>query len=126
MTRSLLLTLPALLIALAGCSNAPIPPAAVPAPATTHDEHTKASARGGVIVEIGQDVAHAEAVFEADGTVRLYLLGKDRSRRSPRRTAAARPRSSSSPRPRNRATPPAGRACSSASCRPRRRARRCR
>jgi hypothetical protein len=29
------------------------------------------------MVEIGEDVAHAEAVFEVDGTVRLYLLGKD-------------------------------------------------
>jgi YHS domain-containing protein len=79
MTRSPLLSLPvfALTIALVGCSNSPPPPPAVPpTPATSHDDHAKASARGGVIAEIGE-VAHAEAVFEADGTVRLYLLGKD-------------------------------------------------
>jgi len=29
------------------------------------------------MVEIGEELYHAEAVFEADGTVRLYLLGKD-------------------------------------------------
>lgn len=77
MTRSFLVALPALLVTLVGCSPAPTPPAPGPAAAGTHDEHAKASARGGVIVEIGEEVAHAEAVFEADGTVRLYLLGKD-------------------------------------------------
>lgn len=78
MTRSLLLSLSVFAVAVVGCSNAPPPPQPVPpTPATTHDDHAKASARGGVIVEIGTEVAHAEAVFEADGTVRLYLLGKD-------------------------------------------------
>lgn len=78
MSRFLLLALPVFALAVVGCSNAPAPPAPVPpTPATTHDDHAKASARGGVIVEIGAEVAHAEAVFEADGTVRLYLLGKD-------------------------------------------------
>lgn len=78
MSRSLLLALPVFALVVVGCSNTPPPPAPVPpTPATTHDDHAKASARGGVIVEIGAEVAHAEAVFEADGTVRLYLLGKD-------------------------------------------------
>ncbi len=39
-------------------------------------EH-KPGAHGGIIVSLGKDSYHAEAVFEKDGTVRLYLLGKD-------------------------------------------------
>lgn len=77
MTRAFLLSLAILFMALVGCSNSPTPPPAVPTPGTGHDDHAKASAHGGVMVEIGEEVAHAEAVFEADGTVRLYLLGKD-------------------------------------------------
>jgi hypothetical protein len=37
----------------------------------------KPGAHGGVIVSLGKDSYHAEAVFEKDGTVRLYLLAKD-------------------------------------------------
>ncbi len=39
-------------------------------------EH-KPGAHGGVIVSLGKDSYHAEAVFEKDGAVRLYMLGKD-------------------------------------------------
>ena len=38
--------------------------------------HT-ASARGGILVPIGGDKYHAEAVFEKGGVLRLYTLGKD-------------------------------------------------
>ncbi len=37
-------------------------------------------AHGGIIVAIGRDSFHAEAVFDQDGTLRLYTLGKDESR----------------------------------------------
>lgn len=58
-----------------GCSNTSAPP--TPVPADGHADHQLSAAHGGVMVEIGEEVAHAEAVFEADGNVRLYLLGKD-------------------------------------------------
>lgn len=54
-------------------SNAPKVQATVPA-----DEHGhKEGAHAGVIIEIGRDNYHAEAVFEKDGVIRLYTLGKD-------------------------------------------------
>lgn len=37
----------------------------------------KAGAHGGTIISIGRDNYHAEAIFEADGTVRIHTLGKD-------------------------------------------------
>ena len=39
-------------------------------------EH-KPGPHGGTIVSLGKDSYHAEAVFEKDGAVRLYTLGKD-------------------------------------------------
>lgn len=66
----------AVALALVGCSKAPD----VTTPTTTaagHADHEKSAAHGGVIAEIGDELYHAEAVFEADGTVRLFLLGKD-------------------------------------------------
>ncbi len=66
----------AVAVALVGCSKAP--DASPPAPTQpSHADHAISAAHGGVIVEIGKDAYHAEAVFEADGTVRLYLLDKD-------------------------------------------------
>jgi len=45
------------------------------------DEHAhQAGTRGGIIVSIGQHNYHAEAVFEKDGTVRLFTLGKEEAR----------------------------------------------
>lgn len=42
------------------------------------DEHGhKPGSHGGIIVAIGGDNYHAEAVFEKGGTVRLHMLGKD-------------------------------------------------
>ncbi len=40
----------------------------------------KPGAHGGTIVSLGKDSYHAEAVFEKDGVVRLYMLGKDEAK----------------------------------------------
>lgn len=40
----------------------------------------KPGAHGGLIVEIGRDSYHAEAVFEKGGQLRLFMLGKDEGR----------------------------------------------
>lgn len=46
--------------------------------ASAEEEHAhKPSAHGGIIVPIGSDSYHAEAVFEQGGTLRLYTLGRD-------------------------------------------------
>ncbi|MBX9582974.1 MAG: hypothetical protein K2X87_21930 [Gemmataceae bacterium] len=37
----------------------------------------KPGAHGGIIVSLGRDSYHAEAVFEKGGVIRLYMLGKD-------------------------------------------------
>ena len=45
------------------------------------EEHGhKPSAHGGIVVSIGADSYHAEAVFEKGGVLRLYMLGKDETR----------------------------------------------
>jgi hypothetical protein len=44
-------------------------------------EHAhKPGEHGGIIVEIGRDNYHAEAVFEKGGVLRLYTLGKDEAK----------------------------------------------
>lgn len=44
-------------------------------------EHAhKPGEHGGIIVEIGRDNYHAEAVFEKGGVLRLYILGKDEAK----------------------------------------------
>jgi hypothetical protein len=84
------------MIGVAGCSNgsgAKPPPSVAgtsTASATTgsgvqstkpEDAHAhKPSNHGGIIVEIGSDNYHAEAVFEKGGTLRLYMLGSDESK----------------------------------------------
>ena len=84
------------LLVLAGCDNSGSPktdnspgtqgdtsvaekkPEAKPAAQEAKGEHDhKAGGHGGSIVEIGRDNFHAEAVFEKNGVVRLYTLGKD-------------------------------------------------
>jgi YHS domain-containing protein len=46
--------------------------------AVVEGEHAhKPSAHGGIIVPIGSDSYHAEAVFEQGGALRLYTLGRD-------------------------------------------------
>ncbi|MBX7104211.1 MAG: hypothetical protein K1X57_09020 [Gemmataceae bacterium] len=70
-----------------GCSNparSPVPvakTATTTATAVADEEHGhKPSAHGGILVPIGRDNYHAEAVFEKGGVLRLYLLGQDESR----------------------------------------------
>lgn len=48
---------------------------------TANDEHGhKAGSHGGIMVSLGRDSYHVEAVFEKGGVLRLYTLGKDESR----------------------------------------------
>ncbi len=79
-------------VALAGCNGPaddagpPAPPPAVPAtaqpaPALKDGDHGhKPTAHGGIIVPIGRDNYHGEAVFEKDGAVRFYTLGQDEAK----------------------------------------------
>lgn len=78
-------------VTLAGCNDpdalapaAAVPPAAGdPKPGAGNpdaDHAHKPGAHGGIIVALGRDSYHAEAVFEKGGTVRLYMLGKDEAR----------------------------------------------
>ena len=56
-------------------------PSAAKQPAAKDDEHGHKSGQfGGIIVPIGRDNYHAEAVFEKDGVLRLYTLGQDESK----------------------------------------------
>jgi hypothetical protein len=68
----------------AGCSGPTPTPPPTAAAAKAHgddDDHAHApSAHGGVIVAVGRDSYHAEAVFEKGGTLRLYILGQDESK----------------------------------------------
>jgi hypothetical protein len=51
------------------------------AKAESDTEHGhKAGAHGGIMVSLGRDSYHVEAVVETDGTIRLYTLGKDETR----------------------------------------------
>jgi YHS domain-containing protein len=80
------------LIGLLGCSsnNAPKPAAEVAAQKSgkagsadiqNDEEHGhKPSAHGGILVPIGRDNYHAEAVFEKGGLLRLYMLGQDETK----------------------------------------------
>lgn len=49
-------------------------------PAKDGEHGHKPGAHGGIIVEIGRDNYHAEAVFEKGGVLRLYTLGKDEAK----------------------------------------------
>jgi len=53
--------------------HAAAPPADVEQPGHGH----VSGAHGGIIVSIGRDNYHAEAIFESGGTLRLFLLGND-------------------------------------------------
>jgi hypothetical protein len=74
-----------------GCHGAKTEPAKVTAPEAAGEpkagvdkkgeEHAhKPGAHGGILVEIGRDNYHAEAVFEKGGLLRLYTLGKDEAK----------------------------------------------
>ena len=79
----------ALAFVLTGCSSDPAAPAVEQQPveqsrsATNRgdDAHEhKPGAHGGIIVALGRDSYHVEAVFEKGGVVRLYTLGRDEAR----------------------------------------------
>ncbi len=91
----LLSTLLAVAAVLVGCSesgknasapvNSDTPPstqtAAKKPGSDAEGEHAhKPGEHGGIIVEIGRDNYHAEAVFEKGGVLRLYTLGKDEAK----------------------------------------------
>ena len=48
-----------------------------PATAKPGEHDHQPSAHGGLIVPLGSDKYHAEAVFETGGTLILYTLGQD-------------------------------------------------
>jgi hypothetical protein len=54
--------------------------AAPPVPAADAEHGHKQGDHGGRVVPIGRDNYHAEVLFEKDGAVRLYTLGKDEAR----------------------------------------------
>jgi hypothetical protein len=69
------------ILALVGCNKSEPAPAPVSPGDAKSDEHVhKPGAHGGIIVPLGRDSYHVEAVFEAKGTIRLYTLGKDEAR----------------------------------------------
>jgi hypothetical protein len=78
MTRSVLAA--GVLAALAGCSGPPAPPPAGVAATADGDHGHQPSAHGGIIVPVGRDSYHAEAVFEKGGVLRLYTLGHDEAK----------------------------------------------
>jgi hypothetical protein len=50
-------------------------------PAKKEDDHAhKAGTNGGIIVSLGADSYHVEAVFETGGLLKLFTLGKDEAR----------------------------------------------
>lgn len=52
-----------------------------PGPGKPEEEHGhKPGAHGGILVSLGRDSYHAEAVFARNGVIRLYTLGKDEAR----------------------------------------------
>ncbi len=72
-------------LSFAGCGKpveSPATPGPEKAPATVKlaDDHPhKEPARGGILIPVGGDKYHVEAVFEKGGTLRLFTLGKDES-----------------------------------------------
>lgn len=75
-------------LAIAGCEKVPTQPKAVSrseapqiATASTAEGHEhKPGAHGGLIVSLGRDSYHVEAVFDNQGMIRLYTLGNDETR----------------------------------------------
>ncbi len=74
-------------LAIVGCDSSQPPaivqPESEPRPAQRANEETHGhlpGQHGGILVPLGRDSYHAEAVFEKNGTIRLYMLGKDEAR----------------------------------------------
>lgn len=76
-------------VAIVGCNNSPAPsekaapqggePKSGAGPKAEEHGH-KPGSHGGIIVSLGKDSYHAEAVFEKGRKVRLYMLGKEETR----------------------------------------------
>lgn len=71
--------------AVIGCTQntaptVPSTPSATTSRASDGEHGHKPSAHGGIVVPIGSDSYHAEAVFEKGGVLRLYTLGKDEAK----------------------------------------------
>ena len=70
-------------LTLAGCSNPTAPPPSAQAETSgvksdgAGDHGHKPTAHGGIVVPVGSDNYHAEAVFEKGGVLRLYTLGQN-------------------------------------------------
>ncbi|HEV7280528.1 MAG TPA: hypothetical protein VGN57_10005 [Pirellulaceae bacterium] len=61
--------------------GAPVPAVVESSDVAVEEEHGHIpGAHGGIIVPIGRDSYHAEAVFEQGGVLRLFMLGADESR----------------------------------------------
>lgn len=61
-------------------ADVPRTPPATAADAGEEDHGHQPGEHGGILVSLGRDSYHVEAVFEAGGTLRLYTLGQDESR----------------------------------------------
>ncbi|MBM4012413.1 MAG: hypothetical protein FJ286_13705 [Planctomycetes bacterium] len=75
-----LVTARACLLALVASLALPPTLAADPAEDEHGDHEHGVGLHGGLIVPLGRDSYHIEPVFEADGVLRLYLLGSDETR----------------------------------------------
>ncbi len=70
-------------VIIVGCNNnqVPVETATEPkAPDRPEDHGHEPGAHGGILISLGKDSYHAEAVFARNGVVRLYTLGKDEAR----------------------------------------------
>jgi hypothetical protein len=78
------LAIAAATIVIVGCNNDQPPSEKTTdskAPPAKPEEHGhKPGAHGGILVSLGADSYHAEAVFAKNGVIRLYMLGKDEAR----------------------------------------------
>jgi hypothetical protein len=57
-----------------------VSPVSAASPESDTEHGHKAGAHGGIMVSLGRDSYHVEAVVESDGTIRLYTLGQDETR----------------------------------------------
>lgn len=78
------LAIAAATVVIVGCNNDQPPgekTTDAKAPPVKPEEHGhKPGAHGGILVSLGADSYHAEAVFAKNGVIRLYMLGKDEAR----------------------------------------------
>lgn len=77
---SICLSFAVALLVIAGCSTETIIPPSKEAAKKEEEHGHKPSAHGGIIVPIGRDSYHGEAVFEKGGTLRFYTLDRDETR----------------------------------------------